>query len=35
VIARILVVAAAVAGIALLTGDLRVARDVERAAALT
>ena len=34
-IARIVVVAAAVAGLVVLTGDLRVARDVERAAALT
>jgi len=34
VIARVLVVAAALAGIVLLWGDLRVARDVERAEAI-
>lgn len=33
-IARVVVVAAAVAGLMLLAGDLRVARDVQRAAAL-
>jgi len=34
-IARVLVVVGAVAGLVLLAGELRVARDIERAAALT
>lgn len=34
-IARLLIVAAAVAGVVLLAGDLRVARDIDRAVALS